>query len=163
MADTFTQENRLISIETPLGPDALLLRSFVGSEGISRLFHFHLDLMSEDLNIDFDRIIGQNVNVSVRLADPSSQRYFNGHVSKFIQLPGEGRLARYQADMVPWLWFLTRTADCRIFQNKSVPDIVRRCSRILASRTSRTSSREATSPGSTACNTGRRTSTSCRG
>ena len=124
MADTFTQENRLISIETPLGPDALLLRSFVGAEGISRLFHFHLDLMSEDPNIDFDRIIGQNVNVSVRLADPSSHRYFNGHVSKFVQLPGEGRLARYQADMVPWLWFLTRSSDCRIFQNKSVPDIV---------------------------------------
>ena len=25
---------------------------------------------------------------------------------------------------MPWLWFLTRTADCRIFQNKSVPDII---------------------------------------
>jgi type VI secretion system secreted protein VgrG len=25
---------------------------------------------------------------------------------------------------VPWLWFLTRTADCRIFQNMTVPDII---------------------------------------
>lgn len=124
MADRFTQENRLISIETPLGPDTLLLRSFVGGEGISRLFHFHLDLMSEDPDIDFDRIVGQNVTVSIRLADPGAKRYFNGHVSKFVQLPGEGRLAHYQADMVPWLWFLTRTSDCRIFQNKSIPDIV---------------------------------------
>src|SRR5260370_14808653 len=27
--------------------------------------------------------------------------------------------------MVPWLWFLTRTADCLIFQDKNVPDIVK--------------------------------------
>ena len=40
-------------------------------------------------------------------------------MSRFSQLPGEDRLARYQADMVPWMWFLTRTADCRIFQNKN--------------------------------------------
>ena len=26
---------------------------------------------------------------------------------------------------MPWLWFLTRTADCRIFQSKSVPDIIK--------------------------------------
>ncbi|MCC7174063.1 MAG: type VI secretion system tip protein VgrG [Bryobacterales bacterium] len=124
MADTFTQAERLIRIETPLGPDTLLLRSFTGTEGISRLFRFHLDMMSEEPAIDFDRIIGQNVTVAVRLADGSSYRFFNGHISRFVQLPGEGRLARYQADMVPWLWFLTRTSDCRIFQNKSVPDIV---------------------------------------
>ena len=24
-----------------------------------------------------------------------------------------------------WLWFLTRTADCRIFQEKTVPDIIK--------------------------------------
>ena len=25
---------------------------------------------------------------------------------------------------MPWLWFLTRTADCRVFQNMTVPDLV---------------------------------------
>ena len=30
----------------------------------------------------------------------------------------------YQASLRPWLWFLTRTTDCRIFQDQSVPDIV---------------------------------------
>jgi type VI secretion system secreted protein VgrG len=27
--------------------------------------------------------------------------------------------------MRPWFWFLTRTADCRIFQNQKVPDIIK--------------------------------------
>jgi type VI secretion system secreted protein VgrG len=125
MADRFTQAERLITVETPLGADKLLLRSFSGAEGISKLFHFQLDMLSEDFNISFDDIVGQKVTVSVKLADGTSERYFNGHVSRFAQLPGEDRLARYQADVVPWMWFLTRTADCKIFQNKTVPDIVK--------------------------------------
>jgi type VI secretion system secreted protein VgrG len=124
MAQQFTQAERLIAVDTPLGADHLLLRSFSGTEAVSRLFLFQLDMLSEDFNVAFDDIIGQKVTVSIKLASGSSKRYFNGHVSRFTQLPGEDRLARYQADVVPWLWFLTRTADCRIFQNKTVPDIV---------------------------------------
>jgi type VI secretion system secreted protein VgrG len=37
----------------------------------------------------------------------------------------EDRFASYRATLVPWLWFLTRTADCRIFQNKDVPTILK--------------------------------------
>ncbi len=124
MPETYTQADHLIAVDTPLGPDKLLLRSFSGTEGVSQLFHFQLDLLSEDPDINFDQIVGQKVTVSIKLADGSSERYFSGHVSRFAQLPGEPRLARYQADVVPWLWFLTRTADCRIFQNEKVPDIV---------------------------------------
>jgi type VI secretion system secreted protein VgrG len=124
MPDKFTQEGRLIAIDTPLGADRLLLRSFSGTESISQLFHFQLDLASEDPGINFDAIVGQKVKLRLLLADQRTERYFSGHVSRFTQLPGEGRLARYQAEMVPWLWFLTRTTDCRIFQNKTVPEIV---------------------------------------
>jgi type VI secretion system secreted protein VgrG len=124
MAETATQENRLLSIATPLGEDKLLLRSLTGYEGISQLFSFHVDLLSEDDNINFNQIIGQNVTLGVKLADNETERYFNGHISRFIQLPEEGRYACYQAEVVPWLWFLTRTSDCRIFQNKKVPEII---------------------------------------
>jgi type VI secretion system secreted protein VgrG len=30
----------------------------------------------------------------------------------------------YRATVRPWLWYLTRTSDCKIFQNKSVVDIL---------------------------------------
>jgi type VI secretion system secreted protein VgrG len=124
MGPKWIEQDRLLSLETPLGADKLLLRSFSGQEGISRLFGFHLDLLSEDHNVDFDKIIGQKVTFGVKLYQPGQERYFNGYVSRFRQLPGEERLARYEAEVVPWLWFLTRTADCRIFQNMTVPDIV---------------------------------------
>src|SRR4051794_7493770 len=119
----YTQANRPIAVYSPLGEDKLLLRSFAGHEGISQLFSFQLDLLSTDFNISFNDIIGQKLTIALELSDGSS-RYFNGLVSRFVQLPGEGRLARYQAEMSPWLWFLTRTVDCVIFQNKTIPEIV---------------------------------------
>lgn len=118
-----TQENRLIAIDTPLGPDVLLLRGFTGHESISRLFNFELDLLSADPEIKFEEIIGQKVTIRVRLGQ-DKERFFHGMISRFMQTGSDVGLANYRATMVPALWFLTRTADCRIFQNKKVPDII---------------------------------------
>ena len=120
---TYTQADRFISVETPLGTDVLLLRSFTGDEGISQLFSFELDLLSEDSGIKFEKIIGQRISVKVRLLD-EKERHFNGFVSSFVQTGIDAELSQYRATMVPWLWFLTRTADCRIFQEMTVPDII---------------------------------------
>jgi len=125
----YMQENRLIAIDTPLGKDVLLLAGFRGTEGLSRLFSFELNILSENHNISFEDIIGKNVTISVVLAD-EDKRYFNGLISRFSQGRGGGeaggdpRFSHYRATMVPWPWLLTRTADCRIFQKFSVTDIV---------------------------------------
>jgi type VI secretion system secreted protein VgrG len=126
----YTQENRLISITTPLGEDELLLQGFTGQEGMSQLFNFALDLLSENPAIAFDHILGQPVTMTLHLPD-GSQRYFNGYVSRFVQTGTDARFTTYQAEVVPWLWFLTRTADCRIFQNMTVPDIIAKIFRDL--------------------------------
>ena len=119
-----TQATRHIAIETPLGDDALLLQSFSAHEEISRLFEIDLDLLSEDRAIDFDGIIGQNVTISVDLP-VGGKRYWNGYISRFVQgVSTSRRFTQYRATMVPWLWFLTLTSDCRIFQEKTVPQII---------------------------------------
>ncbi|HEX8891964.1 MAG TPA: type VI secretion system tip protein TssI/VgrG, partial [Terriglobales bacterium] len=119
----YTQENRLIAIDTPLGEDVLLLQDLTGREGVSRLFNFHLDLASEKESISFKDVVGQNVTIRVSLID-HSPRYFNGFVSRFAQSGSDPRFTHYQMEVVPWLWFLTRIADCRIFQEKTIPDII---------------------------------------
>jgi type VI secretion system secreted protein VgrG len=124
-SSTFIQDDAgLFKIETPLGENKLLLRGFRGSEGMSRLFRFELDLISEDNNITFTDIIGKNVTITVKLSD-GTPRYFNGVISRFGQGGSDETFTTYYAEMVPWLWFLTRAADCRIFQNKSIPDIIK--------------------------------------
>ena len=120
-----TQATRNIAIDTPLGEDVLLLRNFSGHEEISRLSEFDLDLLSEDYEINFDDIIGQNVTIRMELPEGGT-RYWNGYINRFVQgVSSSVRFARYRATMVPWLWFLTRTSDCRIFQEKTVPDIIK--------------------------------------
>ena len=112
---SYTQANRLIAIDTPLGTDVLLLRRVSGQEGISQLFTFELDLLSTDASIKFEDIIGKNVTIRVVIGE-DEERFFNGFISRFSQLGNDTGLANYQATVVPWLWFLTRTADCRSIQ-----------------------------------------------
>src|SRR5215475_7550484 len=120
---SYTQINRRIAITTPLGEDALLLRGFNGTEAISQLFHFDLDLLSENESVKLEDLVGKSV--TLRIFDiEGEERYWNGFISRFSQGSQDRRLTAYRAQMVPWLWFLTRTSDCRIFQNKTVPDII---------------------------------------
>src|SRR5262249_35887844 len=122
MADDFTQENRRLQITTPLGPDALLITALSGTEGISTLFHFQAELLGRDERADFDAIVGKSVTVSI--AAGGGPRLPDGGVTRFLQSGTVGEHAHYRAEVVPWPWFLTRTSGCRIFQRKSVPDIV---------------------------------------
>ncbi len=127
---TYTQEHRLIRIATPLGGDELLITGFRGHEEISRLFQFELSLLSHNHSIDFKKIIGGNVTVSIVLEN-DKERFFNGIVASFSQSSGniQGErggavFSQYRATIVPWFWLLTKTADLRIFQNKSAVDII---------------------------------------
>jgi type VI secretion system secreted protein VgrG len=122
---SYTQTNRRIAISTPLGKDTLLLRGFTGTEAISQLFHFDLDLLSENDSIKLQDLVGKNVTLRIFDAE-GAERHWNGFISRFSQGSQDRRLTAYRAQMVPWLWFLTRTADCRIFQNKTVPDIIQK-------------------------------------
>jgi len=128
MADSedIVQTGRMLKITTPLGADKVLVRSFGGHEEMSRLFSFSIELVSTDGTIKAQSIVGQNVTLSVLQSDGSTERYFNGIVSRFTMLPGSGRLFRYSAEIVPWFWFLTRTKNCRIFQNMSVLDVAKK-------------------------------------
>ena len=121
----YTQDHRLLLLNTPLGKDVLLLQEITGHEGISRLFSYELHLLAYDNpSISFQSIVGQKVSVTIRLPD-GSPRYISGYVSRFTQGETDKRLfTHYHAQVVPWLWFLTRESDCKIFQNMQVPDII---------------------------------------
>ena len=118
-----TQTNREIQIFSPLGADVLLLRNLTANEELGRLFSMDLDVLSAT-NIEFDDLLGHNITVRVNLAW-NKFRYFNGYVGNISQTVDEGRFACYRLKVYPWFWFLTRTADCRIFQNKTVPQIIK--------------------------------------
>ena len=126
MATPFTQHNRVIQITTPLGKDVLLLQGFSGQEAISSLFQFNLDLLAENRqNVTFDALLGQKVAIQVMLPD-NQKRYFHGIVSSFSQGGRDHLFTRYRAEMVPQFWLLTHKVQSRIFQNMTVPDILKK-------------------------------------
>ncbi|KAI5916438.1 type VI secretion system Vgr family protein [Thauera sp. 2A1] len=115
---------RVMEITTPLDPDVLLFHSIVVREEMGRLFEFDITVLSPRNDIDPNKLLGKNVTVKVELAD-GAIRHFDAYVTRFAFAGVHGRYLRYQIVGRPWLWFLTRTADCRIFQNKKVPDIIK--------------------------------------
>jgi type VI secretion system secreted protein VgrG len=128
----FTQHNRLLAIDSPLGEDVLLLTRLEGEEAISSLYEIEIEAYSTQSDISPSDIVGQNVTLKIASTDddslflPEQYRYLNGYVRSFRQ---DGRqlqnLRRYTATVVPWFWFLTQTTDCRIFQFKTIQEIAK--------------------------------------
>ncbi len=122
---TYTQADRPLAITTPLGKDVLLLTGFRGQEGISQLFSFQLEMLAErGTEVHFDKILGESVTVELGLVN-GDKRYFNGLVKRFSQGVRDEFFIRFRAEVVPKLWLLTKKVCCRIFQQLSVPDILR--------------------------------------
>ncbi|TFY89545.1 type VI secretion system tip protein VgrG [Pseudomonas kairouanensis] len=126
----FNQASRLAKITSPLGPDVLLLNQMGGGEELGRLFNYELQLTSLDANIDLNQLLGKPMSVGVQLAD-GGERHFHGIVARCSQDIDQGQFASYQVTLRPWLWLLSRTSDCRIFQNLSIPQIIKQVFRDL--------------------------------
>jgi len=122
-----TQEHRIFAVNTPLGEDVLVFYRMTGTEQLGRLFEYEIELLSEKTYIQLADMLGKNITVRMQLPEArgAGTRYFNGFVTRFSYLGMRGmRYGAYRATVNPWLWFLTRTADCRIFQKKTVPQII---------------------------------------
>lgn len=119
------QHQRLITFDSPLPPEQeLQLLSFAGREAISELFSFQVELISQDARIELKKLIGKKVTMGIALADGST-KYISAHVSDFIHTGADGGIANYTAELVPWIWILSRRRDSRIFQDKTTEQIVK--------------------------------------
>jgi type VI secretion system secreted protein VgrG len=116
-------QNRSVQLETPLGLDALLPERIDIVEGLGRPFQWTLDLLSEHGELNGDKILGKDVTLAFKLRQNGATRYFHGYVTEFAQTGYRQRVHEYRAIVRPWLWFLTRAANCRIFQEKTIPQI----------------------------------------
>lgn len=114
-----------IKLTTPLGEDFLLAEGFEISEGLSTLFRMEIETVGKASDtLQFDRLLGQKV--TIELATPSgTPQHFNGIVSRISQGHRTYDTAYYTLEVVPKFWLLTRMERSRIFQQKTVPDILK--------------------------------------
>jgi type VI secretion system secreted protein VgrG len=115
---------RRIHVHSVLAAEKLLIKDATVREQLGRLSSMDLDLLSPDENLALDDLLGRGLSIELAL-DNDQSRFFHGIVSECAQNGRLGSYVRYSARVVPWLWLLTRASDCRIYQQKSVPDIVK--------------------------------------
>jgi type VI secretion system secreted protein VgrG len=115
-----------MQFSSPLGKDVLLIEALRGTEEISRLFEYQVDLIAEaETAIDPKAIVGARVSVAVALNDVQGMRWINGIVASFEQCGGDTEYDAYRARIVPGMWQLTLSSNCRVFQNKTCLEIVK--------------------------------------
>jgi type VI secretion system secreted protein VgrG len=120
------QDNRFGSVTTSLGANTLLFSKMNGAEEMGRLFEYEVELLSEEKYIDINKILGRSMTVDLAMPNNKGSRYYNGLVTQFRHLGTSGEFFLYRAILRPWFWFLTRTSNCRVFQEQSVPDIIKK-------------------------------------
>ncbi|MEK7407292.1 MAG: type VI secretion system tip protein TssI/VgrG, partial [Acidobacteriota bacterium] len=125
--ETFTQQGRFLSIETPLDPDVLLIDRFVAMEAISQPFRIEVDLLADavrgmDAEVRAEQLLGKPMTITVHRDE--GDRHFSGYVRRFATISRGKRFVRYRAELVPWLSLLALSSNCRPFFLKTVTDIV---------------------------------------
>ena len=113
---------RTVIVHTTLPEGELLFFRMTGRETLCRPFEYEVELLSENPNIGLSDILGQPITITIELPG-YTQREFNGIVSQFSFTGEVGRHAAYRATIRPWLWLLSQSIDCRIFQALTVPAV----------------------------------------
>lgn len=125
--------SRLLNIGTVKGEgeDIFTVERMVGKEELSRLFEYRVDVLSEHGEYKPEDFLGTNATVRIEMPGGAAPRYLNGYISRFsvlgqVKTPAFKATTgfRYQITLSPWLWFLTRTSTCAIFQQKKILDVI---------------------------------------
>jgi len=126
MSTEYNATNVWFYITTPLDGAArkFHLDHVKGKEQISGLFFYKVTLKSHDDKVDFSQLMGKPAVVHFECMDGENTRFINGIVSRFTQAGTDGNVVTYYAELRPWLWQLTLSKDCRIFQNKKTTEII---------------------------------------
>lgn len=117
------QQDRLLKLDTPLGPNALVVQWAVGHSTIGRVYIFTLDVVSLDSTIELKKLIAQPVTLWIQQAS-GGYRSIHGYVHTARRLGADGSLTTYQITLQAWMHVLKFRRDQRIWTDKTVEDIV---------------------------------------
>ena len=122
---SFTQDTRLLQLTTPLGSNKLIVECMRGEEGLSQCYEIKLTVLSTDAAIPSKSLLGQPALLELLTATSRDDlRPFHGHITAVESLKADGGFARYSLTLSPWYAFLGQGRDSRIFQDKTVFDIL---------------------------------------
>ena len=124
MPPRYSQENRAFRVSVgALEEDVLLLDGFAFSSRVSEPFQLTLHLLSDIDSVSPGAVLREPFLVTMGLPD-GSDRLIHGFCNRFAQRGKDEDLTSYEAEVVPWLWFLSLNQDCHVFQEMTVLEIL---------------------------------------
>lgn len=103
---------------------ALQVVRFEGHEAISELFEIRVTLSCDDEALAFSQAVGRPAVLTA--STERDVRHFHGIVSRFEQGEEGEPLTTYHVTLVPLVYRLLLRRTSRVFEQMSVPDVVRR-------------------------------------
>ncbi len=120
----FSSASRLYELKIGESEETgLLVEAFVADEAVQEVGARDVIALSTEASLELDALLGQPAALEICLADGARER-FAGEISEAAMLGSDGGLARYRLRISPWLWRLGQVRNCRVWQDKSVVEIV---------------------------------------
>jgi type VI secretion system secreted protein VgrG len=121
----------LLLLSSPLGDDRLPFQQstlhavkLAAVERLSAPFEIEIIAVSTERAVDSNELLYQPVAITVRRKD-GTDRAFHGVVRRMDSVGVEQRGRwQYRLQVVPRLWFLSQSIDCRIFQQQTTVQIL---------------------------------------
>ncbi len=118
-----SQAKRNTKLLTTLGPDALQLRQFDGTDFVDDLFEYSVEAQTDDLQIDLDSLLGTHATVVMEDLE-FGVRHFDGIITNGRWVANRGDIAVMRLTMRPWFYLLGQRRNQRIFHEKDVNTIL---------------------------------------
>jgi len=107
--------------------------SMTGHERLGQMYEYFVELAQvdeESLNPlakpkkpALAKLIGTDATLTLKLAG-DEKRYFHGYITSATRGERHGRYTRYSISLRPGIWFMTQAKNSRVFQEKSVKDVI---------------------------------------
>jgi len=124
MLSVFQSDTRLYELTwRGEGGPAISVEAWWGRESLSEGFEIHVDLLATDAYLELKQFLGRAASLKTRLSD-GSETTRTGLVRSASKLGSDGGFARYRITLVPWVWLLSRGRHNRVFQDKTVIEII---------------------------------------
>lgn len=117
-----------IRVITALNDETILFRQLQGKESLSSLYYYEVELLSPNPALDLDALLATSMSVQIQ-AQQAQSRQISGVVTEAEFIGRESLTTRYyiyKFTLRPWLWYLTQTRDCRIYQEQTAVQIIQK-------------------------------------
>lgn len=116
-------KNRMLRMKGSFSSEKVFLKNARVEEGLSKLTETRVEFLSSDRNLDLQDFIGTVITLELDEGE-STKHYFAGTCISVEYIGLYQGLQQFVAELRPWLWFLTKAHNNRIFQDMSAPDII---------------------------------------